>query len=83
MWQLADARSEARRLLEAHGPAALLGLSDAMSAAVRAGDHKAAERFEKILLQAERELDGNPIPPQRLARWRRTTAMTVPIWPIS
>lgn len=62
MWQLADARSEARRLLEAHGPAALLGLSDAMSAAVRAGDHKAAERFEKILVQAEHELDGTLIP---------------------
>jgi len=83
MWQLADARTEARRLLNEHGPAALLQLSDAMSAAIRQGDHRAADRIERILVQAEQEVDGTPLPSNRLAFWRSPVAAESPLWRIS
>jgi len=83
MWQLADARTEARRLLDEHGPAALLQLSDAMSDAIRKGNHKAADRIERILVQAEQEVDGTPPPSNRLAFWRSAAAAESRLWRIS
>ena len=83
MRELADARSEARRLLSEQGERALLHLSDAMADAMRSGNNDAADRFERILVHAEHELDGKPIPRSRLALWRGAASAMTSAWPNS
>ena len=79
MRYFSDARTEARRLLAEQGPRAILSLSDQLAAAMRSGDLTGADRIERIMVEAEREVDGEPVPRRRLFRWRRTAAaVTVP-----
>ena len=83
MRELADARSEARRLLTEHGERALLQLSDRKASAMRSGDHRTADRCDRILAHAEQELDGKPIPRSRLALWRGAASAMSFAWPTS
>ena len=83
MWQIAEVRTQTRQLLNDRGPAAFLQQSDAVSAAIRQGHDKAADRGGPMPVQAEQEVDGRPLPSSPLAFRRSAAAAESPSWRIS